>query len=315
MPSPTVRTEQTGRVLLVRLDNPPRNFMTTRMVGELEALVRRLEDDSSVGSVIFTGAAEGTFITHFDVGEIERGASQVGVTMSPGQAGGALRALGAAARVPGGRSALTRTPAAGVAALLQIHDLFVRMGRLDKVMIAAINGTATGGGCELALACDVRIMAAGDFAIGLPEITLGIIPGAGGTQRLARALGPTRALEMMLEARVLSPSEALEAELVHRVVPAESLAGEARATAERLARRSPIAVGALKRAVYDGASRPLAEGLHVERAGFLAAASTPAARRAMAEYASQVERLGDAPWRSADTLRPWQEGTAVEMTD
>ena len=75
-------------------------------------------------------------------------------------------------------------------ALREIHELFLRMNRLDKVFIAAINGLALGGGCELALACDVRMMARGDHRIGLPEITLGIIPGAGGTQRLTRLLGP-----------------------------------------------------------------------------------------------------------------------------
>src|SRR4029450_65137 len=162
----------------------------------------------------------------------------------------------------------------------QIHELLLPMNRLDKAIIAAINGLALGGGCELALACDVRLMAKGDYRIGLPEITLGIIPGAGGTQRLARVLGPGRALEMMLEGRALTPKEARELGLVHHIVDAPSLLGEAIETAERLARRSPAAVAGLKRAVYDGASRPLVDGLHIERAQFLATASTGPRQRA-----------------------------------
>jgi enoyl-CoA hydratase/carnithine racemase len=93
------------------------------------------------------------------------------------------------------------------------------------------------------------------------------------------------------------------------------LLDEALATAERLARRSPAAVAALKRAVYEGSSRPLAEGLHIEQAGFLAAASTPAARRAMQVYAEEVEKsLGEgAPWQIETAFKRWQEGTAVDM--
>jgi enoyl-CoA hydratase/carnithine racemase len=310
----TVKTETRGRVLIVRLDNPPRNFMTTRMVRELDAVIRGLEGDRSVGSVVITGALDEVFITHFDVAEIVQGAEGVGLTISPSQAGGGLRAVGAARRIPGARGLLDRTPAAGMVALREIHELFLRMNRLDKTIIAAINGLALGGGCELALACDVRIMAKGDHRIGLPEMTLGIIPGAGGTQRLARVLGPGRALEMMLEGRALKPKEAHELGLVHRIVDSPALLGEAIGTAERLARRSPAAVAGLKRAVYDGASRPLEEGLHIERSQFLATASTAAAKRAMQSYADEVDRLGDiAPWQAEESLERWQDGTAVDM--
>jgi enoyl-CoA hydratase len=310
----TVHIERDGRVLLARLDNPPHNFMTSAMVGELEALCRDLEDDRSVGAVVLTGAPPDIFITHFDVEEIQAGTQRVGATVSSTQAGGGLRAVGAAQRIPGARGLLERSPVGGMSALLQIHDVFLRMNRLDKVFIAAINGVALGGGCELTLACDIRIMARGDHVIGLPEITLGIIPGAGGTQRLVRALGHTRALEMMLEGRVLTPEEALEAGLVHRTVEPAQLLDEAIATAARLARRSPAAVRALKEAVYEGTSRPFTDGLHIERAGFMAAASTPAARRALSAYAAEVRGLDDgAPWQDGERMARWQDGSAVDM--
>ena len=311
----TVQVEQVGRVLTARLDNPPRNFMTGAMVRELDILVRDVEDDPSVGAVVLTGAPDDVFITHFDVAEIAAGAGSAG-RVSAGQAAIGLRAVDALSRVPPVRDALQRTPAAGALGLHEIHGLFDRMNRVDKVFVAAINGLALGGGCELALACDVRIMAEGEGRIGLPESTLGIIPGAGGTQRLARTIGPGRALEMMLEGRPLSAREAVEVGLVHRVVKPVRLMDEATTTAERLSRRSPTAVGALKRAVYEGASRPLGDGLHIERAGFLAAASTPAAGRAMAAYVREVEAAGDIPPEEAvERFERWREGTAVDMVE
>jgi enoyl-CoA hydratase/carnithine racemase len=311
---PQVRRERSGRVLTVTLDNPPRNFMTGQMVGELDELTRELEGDRSIGAVVLTSPADGIFITHYDVDEIARG-SEATPQVSSRQAGAGLRAVGAVARLPGGRDVVERTPAAGLLALRRIHELFLRMNRLDKVFIAAINGVAMGGGCELSLACDVRIMAEGDGRIGLPEMTLGIIPGAGGTQRLTRALGTSRALEMMLEGRLLDPGQAEAVGLVHRVVPPDRLLDEANETAERLARRSPQAVGALKRAVYEGGSRSFAEGLHIERAGFMAAASTPTAIRAMETYVREDQSRTDAtPADLPHLFDRWREGTAVDLT-
>lgn len=316
MPQETVFTERAGRVLNVRLDNPPRNFMTGAMVGELNELVSSLQGDRSIGAVVVTGAMEDVFITHFDVAEILQGSEGVGPKVSSTVAGGTLRAAGAISKVPGAKAGLERTPAAGLVALRDIHELFLNLQRLDKVVIAAINGTAMGGGCELTLACDLRLMADGDHRIGLPEATLGIIPGAGGTQRLTRLLGTGRAIEMMLEGAVLRPREALEVGLVHEVLPAERLLEVAAERAERLARRSAETVAGLKRAVYEGGSRSLEEGLHIERAEFLAAASTPAARRAMKVYAEEdAARADAAPWQADELIRPWQEGIAVDMTE
>jgi enoyl-CoA hydratase len=311
----TVHTERAGRVLTARLDNPPRNFMTGAMVRELDDLVRSLEGDQSIGAVVITGAMEGVFITHFDVREI-LAAVESAPAMPPAAVGGALRVTGALERVPGAGRALGRTPAAGLVELRRIHDLFLRMNASDKVFVAAINGMAMGGGCELALACDIRLMADGDWRIGLPEITLGILPGAGGTQRLTRALGPSRALEMILEGRVLTPREAEAAGLVHRVVEPAALGAVAGDTAQRLARRAPATVAAIKRAVYEGASRPLGDGLHIERAAFMSVASRPAALRAMRAYVEEVERLGDAaPWQESGVMERWQSGTAVDLVE
>jgi enoyl-CoA hydratase len=309
-----VQSERSGRVLTVRLDNPPHNFMTGAMVRELDALVTAVEADDGLGAVVLTGAPEEIFITHFDVSEILASTEGANRPISPSVASGSLRAIGAVERIPGAKGRLARSPAAGAVRLRAMHDVFLRMNRMDKVWIAAINGTAMGGGCELALACDIRIMAEGEGRIGLPEASLGIIPGAGGTQRLARLLGQSMALEMMLEARALRPAEALGVGLVHRVVAPGRLLSVAQETGARLSRRSPATVAALKQAVYDGASRGLADGLHVERAAFLSVASTGAARRAMEAYVAEVEETGPAASNGASFAR-WQSGEALDLTD
>jgi enoyl-CoA hydratase/carnithine racemase len=143
----TFETEREGRVLMVRFDNPPFNFINREMVAELGALLDSLEDDRSVGAVVLTGKPGDLFITHYDVEEILAGSEGVGRTVSAGVAGASLQTVGTVARLPGARAALRRTPAAGLLELGRIHDLFLRVQRMDKVFVAAINGPALGGGC------------------------------------------------------------------------------------------------------------------------------------------------------------------------
>jgi enoyl-CoA hydratase len=309
----TFDTERDGRVLVVRFENPPRNFMDRTMVAELTSLMRTVGRDRSLGAVVLTGKPDDLFVTHYDVAEMLANAEQSAFELGPSAAGVSYRALSGLSRVPGVRAALRRTPAAGVLDLDAIQGLFRRIERLDKVVVAAINGQALSIGCELALACDVRYIADDARAIGLPEITLGILPGAGGGQRLARTVGQARALELILEATLLTPSEALEIGLVHRVVPHAQLFAEAMATAHRLARRAPISVAAAKRAVLEGASRPLPDGLALERSWFMAALSRPAARLGLRRYGDEARRLGHAPWEDADVRKQWQDGTAVDL--
>ena len=304
-------TEREGRVLVVRVDNPPHNFMNREMVRELDSLTRSLRKDRSVGSVVITGKPEGLFITHYDVAEIVAGVKDVGVAPGPALAGGLLRVAGGIKRVPGLRSAAARTPVRGLLELHLIHDVFLRMNRMDKVFIAAINGPATGGGCELSLACDLRYMAAEKIMIGLPEMTVGFNPGAGGTQRLSRLLGPGRALEMMLEGRTLSPNEAEQAGLVNRVLPLKRLEAEAIETAARLARRPAAAVLGLKRAVYEGSAATLEQGLAAERKWFMSEAGHEQSVHEMEAFVAEVESGGGSPWVTPEGIRPWQEGTAA----
>jgi len=308
----TFETERAGRVLTVLFDNPPLNFMNRDMVVELDDLLDSLENDSSIGSVILTGKPEDLFITHYDVEEILTGSETVDRGVSAGVARASLQTVRGVAKLPGGRGTLRRSPMAGLLELERFHDVLMRMQRMDKVFIAAINGSALAGGCELSLACDLRYMAESSRGIGLPEMTLGFNPGGGGTQRLTHILGPSRALELILEARILSPTEAHEVGLVHRVLADAELVAEAHATAERLARRAPLSVAAAKGAVLDAATKPLSSGLAEERKWFVAGSSQPAARRAMRAYLEELRAAGP-PFSSDEGLAKWQEGTVVDL--
>jgi enoyl-CoA hydratase/carnithine racemase len=310
-----VLTEQTGRVLTVRLDDPPRNFLGSRMVAEFDDLTRRLERDRSVGAVILTSAVSDVFVTHADTREISRRAKAAGWAPTYRQARALAAVAGPIGRIPPARRVLERTPLAGVVSLRRAYDVFARMNRLDKVFIAAIDGLALGGGFILALACDIRLIADSDHRIGLPEGALGFIAAAGGTQRCARLIGPGRALDLLLDGRLLRPDEAAEIGLVNRAVPAAELLPAAEELAERLARRSPLAVREIKRCIYDGGSRRFTDGLRVEEASMLATVSTPASLRALDAYHAELGPM-DATGND-DVTAAWErlrDGTLVDVT-
>jgi enoyl-CoA hydratase len=307
---PMLDVERRGRVLVVSVDHPPHNFMTAEMVRELQRLVRSLSGDRTVGAVVITGKPDDLYVTHYDVGEILASVQRAGISAPPWLTSIVLRIAGAVRHIPVLRDLGERTPLAAVFELYRIHDLFLEMNRSDKVFIAAINGPATGGGCEISLACDVRLMAETDIAIGLPEMTVDFNPGAGGTQRLPRLVGVGRALQMMLEGRTLSPREALDHGLVGAVVPLDQVKDAAVHMGERLARRAPEAIRSLKRAVYDGGSMPLAQGLGVERKWFMVASATDSSQEKMAAMTKQIEAEGRSPWATGEGLGPWQDGAA-----
>jgi enoyl-CoA hydratase len=222
------------------------------MVQELDQLTREVEARADDRVLVLTGGVDGIFITHYDVGELVAAADA-----------GAARTGDA---------------------LAFIHQLFNRIERMPKVTVAALNGTAMGGGCELSLACDFRLMADGPFRYGLPETSLGIIPGAGGTQRMARLLGAARALDLILHAEIMEPRAAHAVGLVHRLLPADGFLDHALAFADDLAQRAPIALAAAKDAIRRGVEVPLDDGLAVEQGAFLRTMRSADAREAMRAY-------------------------------
>ena len=296
-----VRIEQRGRVLLATLVNPPHGLMNAVIVDGLESLVARAATDSGVGAVVLTGEHPERFIAHYDVRELLDGARS-GPSIGPRVAKGSLRLTGALRRVPAAERALARTRAAGLVAIERFHEILLRMNRCGAVFVAALNGSAMGGGCELALACDLRIMADGPYLIGQPEILLGFPPGGGATQRLARLLGSGRALRLVLDGGPLSPTQALETGLVDELAASDGLLDSAIAHAERLGRRPKVAIAASKRAVYEGGSLPLSQGLRLERAEFLAALGTREAEWAMQAYLDATDETGQLPAYDPESL-------------
>ncbi|HBP1970746.1 enoyl-CoA hydratase/isomerase family protein [Pseudomonas aeruginosa] len=312
-----LRVEQRGRVLQVLLDNPPANFLTTAVMQELADLLEDLEQRQDIGAVILSGAADGVFLTHFAVDEIERAVAPITFSMPAWLTRLLLESESLLRHLPGARKLLRRTLLAGVADMNLFHEVTAHMRRMDKVFIAAINGLALGGGCELALACDLRLMAEDDQVerfLGQPEVLIGLIPGGGGTQMLARSLGVARALELCLEGQLLEPRQALALGLVNGLAPAEELLEAADALAQRLSRRSPQAVRLIKRSIYQAASRDWTEGMASEKAGFLSAASQGNTRRAMREYIERVRTIvrEERPFRRAD-FDDLTEGNAIDM--
>lgn len=310
--------EQHGRVLTVSLNNPPLNFLTAAMMAELEHLCIELEKNDDIGAVILTSALPDVFLTHFDVSEIRDMAANLSVTLPATVTNTVSRVEAALAHLPGSRKLAESTALQGVAQTNQFHATTARIRSMNKVFIAAINGRAMGGGLELALSCDLRLIAEGSVEggqmVGLPEITIGLIPGGGGTQLLTRLLGPARALELCLEARLLSPQEAFELGLVTRVVSPELLMSEATALAERLARRSTAAVGALKRCVHQGGSTDLSTGMQIEKAEFMAVATQRSTRDAMTAYADAVEALvNSGKDLGIEDFQGWLDGNMVNF--
>jgi enoyl-CoA hydratase len=216
-------------VALVRLNRPEKlNALTREMLGRLSETFERIERERNVRAVILTGAGARAFSAGTDVAEL------------------------AVLDVEEAHAASRRGQ--------EVCDLIESCG---VPVIAAVNGLAAGGGCELALACHIRI--ASDAArFSLPETKLGVIPGYGGTQRLARVAGSGRALEMMLTGAEVKADEALRLGLVNRVVTSEQLLSEAETLAREIAKLAPLAIRACLEAVTRGLSLPLEEGLELE---------------------------------------------------
>ena len=229
MDSPFIITERSDSVEIIRLNRPEKfNALSAEMILALSDVFTNLESQRELRAVILTATGDKAFCAGTDITELAELDE--------------ARALEVSAR---GQSLCSQIESCGVP------------------VIAAVNGLAAGGGCELALACHLRI-AALNAQFSLPETKLGVIPAYGGTQRLAREIGEGRALEMMLTGRTVSAEEALRFGLVNRVVPADELPAQAESLAQEIAQLAPLAIRACLEAVIRGTQLPLAEGLALE---------------------------------------------------
>ena len=289
-----IEVEQRGRVLLARLHGGPRGEFGREIAADLATLVTRAESDESVGAVVITGTHPERFVAHANLRWLQEGGAD-GPTVGPRGAAAVMHTARATRAVSGVRKLADRTPISGAMELADLTETFLRMNRCGAVFIAALNGSALGIGSELALTCDYRFMADGDYVIGQPEILLGFPPGGGGTQRLVRLVGTHQGLKRMLDGGGLDPESAAEIGYVDEVVPADELIDRAVALGDHLAQRLKFTVAAVKRAAYIGGSLGLEDGLHVENAEFLSTLASPGAQQAMLAYMRRTDELGDLP--------------------
>jgi enoyl-CoA hydratase len=219
---------------VVTIDRPETlNAIDEAVLRQLVSAIDRIEADDAVRAVIVTGAGDRAFVAGGDIAAMQRMSVREGERFA---------GLG--------------------------QDVMLRIERTRAVVIAAINGHALGGGTELALACDIRV-ASERATLGLPETTIGLFPGWGGTQRLLRAVGIGRAKELVLTGRRIGADEAARIGLVEYVVPHDELLDRAREVAARIAANSPIAVAQAKKALNQGAQASLDQGLAIELEAWL----------------------------------------------
>ena len=248
-----ILVDRDGRVGIITLNRPAvLNALSTPLMRELGEALEAFEADDTIGAVILTGNDK-AFAAGADIKEMQdAGFSDIFL-----------------ADFPAGRAAAWR-----------------RMALLRKPILAAVAGFALGGGCELAMACDF-ILAADTAIFGQPEINLATLPGAGGTQRLTRLVGKSKAMEMCLTGRRMDAVEAERAGLVSRVVPAAELLTEARKVAAKIAAQSLPAVMMVKEAVNASYEMPLAEGLRFERRAFQSTFGLADRKEGMAAFAEK----------------------------
>jgi enoyl-CoA hydratase/carnithine racemase len=241
--------ERDGAVAILTINRPTvLNALNTQTIDELRRAMLEVKADATARAIIVTGAGPKSFVAGADINELA-----------------------------------VLSPTAGRDHALAGQHVFDVIENLGKPVIAAINGFALGGGCELAMACTLRI-AADTARLGQPEIALGLIPGYAGTQRLPRLVGKGRAMEMLLTGAPIGADEALRIGLVHRVVPAADLMTEARKLAAQLAANAPVAMRYIINALNKGLEMPFAEACQYEATLFGLVASTEDMREGTAAF-------------------------------
>jgi enoyl-CoA hydratase len=245
----SVRVESDGELAVVTIDRPEKlNALNAQVVRELGDAFERLRDDDSVRGVVLTGAGEKAFVAGADIGELA-----------------------------------AMDPLTGVQVSREGQRVFLTIERFPKPVLAAVGGYALGGGCELALACHVRI-ASDNARFGLPEVGLGIIPGYGGTIRLARLVGLGRAIELTLTGEMLAADRAQAIGLVSAVVPREELLTSAKELLRKVTRNGPVAVRLALESVYHALDAATPDALDFESSLFGLLASTSDMKEGMEAF-------------------------------
>ena len=261
--------EDQGQIIICYLSNPPTHTLTAQGLLEIHDFLDSLVSNKELRILAFTGAGEDVFIRHYEVGELadsaEKNISQQEETKK-----------------------LETNP---IKELHGFHKMLLKIRDLDAIVVAGINGNTAGGGCEFSLGCDLRVMSSGDYFIGLPETSVGILPGGGGTQRLARLIGPSRALDLILHGQLISNVKALEFGIINEILPKESFLKSLKEYCQILANRAPIALREVKRAIHRGMDLPLEEALLLEQEAFNKTMNSKDAAKAMRTMLNSKEEI------------------------
>lgn len=244
-----VRLEIDGAVAVLTIDRPKAlNALNQQVLKELEAAITQVSHNVALRALIITGGGEKAFVAGADIAEMQ-----------------------------------TYTTAQALMFAMQGHRVLGALEALHFPTIAAVNGFALGGGCELALACDV-IYASEKAKLGLPEVTLAVIPGFGGTQRLTRLVGKARAKELIFTGDMIDAAKAKEIGLVLDVLPPADLLAHCKKIAATIAKRGPVAVAQAKRVIEHGADLPLKDACELERQAFALLFGTADQREGMKAF-------------------------------
>ena len=261
-----LRIEDNGNYVICYLSNPPTHTLTSSGVNEIHTFLDQIEKQDDLRVLAFTGDGENVFIKHYEVGELANTAE---------------------------RNLETKKDKQDPKELHAFHTMLLRLRDLDAIVVAGINGNTAGGGCEFSLGCDLRIMADGNFLIGLPETSVGILPGGGGTQRLSRLIGSSRALDLILHAQLVSPKEAFDLGIINKLVSEASFNQELISYCEDLSNRAPIALQQVKKIIHQGLEMTLEESLLVEQKAFDVTMNSKDAARAMRALLNTQENIED----------------------
>jgi enoyl-CoA hydratase/carnithine racemase len=245
-------TRESGGVALIHLNRPPANSYDRRFIDDLNAAIDEIRFDESIGAAVLTSDLPKFFSAGADIGMF--------------------------------RSATSKARAMTI---LHMHEVLLKMEHTPKIFIAAIGGHCLGGGLEITLATDFRFAAEGEYRLGVPEVTLGLLPGNGGTQRLPRLIGRQKAMELLLTGKPLDPKSAFDLGVVDRLVPTDRLLPEAVAFAATLAAGPSVAIGEIKLVAKQGFEMSLESGLGLEREGIFRLFETADAKEGLAAFAEK----------------------------
>ena len=263
-----LKIEDKGQIIICYLSNPPTHTLTAQGLQEIHNFLDSLVDNMELRVLAFTGAGEDVFIRHYEVGELAETAekniskkAEVNKESNPNKE------------------------------LHGFHKMLLKIRDLEAIVVAGINGNTAGGGCEFSLGCDLRVMSSGDYFIGLPETGVGILPGGGGTQRLARLIGTSRALDLILHGQLISNIQAHEYGIINEILPKESFLKSLTEYCKVLANRAPIALQEVKRAIHRGMDLPLEEALLLEQEAFNKTMNSKDAAKAMRTLLNSEEEI------------------------